>query len=626
VVTALEPPLAQRLPGAMRGALVAYALFVAFNYLSILWADVPGDAWEGANRALLYGMVLALVATRPWSRQAGTAALAVAGFGIAAFALGVHVVAAFGDPLDLFLRGRLSEPAGYANAASALWLLGLFPLLHFAVARLAPWPVRAVALAGAALLLETALLTQSRGGAVAVVVAALVYLIAAPQRHAAVAAMVVLAAVTAISFDTLVEVRDASSAAELASDLAEARAAIALSALAAALLGALAALAAARIGPSRRRGGLARAGNWGMAAVAALAVAAALVAIGNPVDWVGDRWDDFRTSGYSEVESGGSRFGGSLGSNRYDFYRVALNEFSDHPLVGIGSENFVGPYLEQRRSSEAPRWPHSLAFRLLAQLGLVGTGLFLAFLGLTLTAVARAIRPSEPAVAGVAAAALAAFAAWFAQGLVDWLWAFAGLGVVAFALLGVAARSTDAPPVEAAAPGAIAAPPARPGPRRVALALLLVALGLSLALPGIAARYISAAYEDYPSTGVGVVLDRLDRAADLDFLSADPLVAKGVIAQRFGRRRVALDAFAGAVEREPRNWFARFELGLAKAGLGRREAAVAEIRRAIRLNPRQPLAREVLRRVRRGRPVDTTAIERRLNEQLVSKLQPLDPG
>ena len=45
--------------------------YVAWSYLSILWAGVPGDAWEGANRTLLYVLVFALFAT--W-RQHGTSA------------------------------------------------------------------------------------------------------------------------------------------------------------------------------------------------------------------------------------------------------------------------------------------------------------------------------------------------------------------------------------------------------------------------------------------------------------------------------------------------------------------------------------------------------------------------
>src|ERR1700744_4950831 len=35
-------------------ALGCLAAFTALSFLSIVWADVPGVAWEGANRTLLY--------------------------------------------------------------------------------------------------------------------------------------------------------------------------------------------------------------------------------------------------------------------------------------------------------------------------------------------------------------------------------------------------------------------------------------------------------------------------------------------------------------------------------------------------------------------------------------------
>ena len=44
-----------------------------FSFLSILWAGVPGDAWEGANRTLLYLLVFALFAC--WRQRGASAAL-----------------------------------------------------------------------------------------------------------------------------------------------------------------------------------------------------------------------------------------------------------------------------------------------------------------------------------------------------------------------------------------------------------------------------------------------------------------------------------------------------------------------------------------------------------------------
>ncbi len=53
----------------VRIALGALAAYTALSYLSILWAAVPGEAWEGANRTLLYLLVFALFAC--WRQRGG---------------------------------------------------------------------------------------------------------------------------------------------------------------------------------------------------------------------------------------------------------------------------------------------------------------------------------------------------------------------------------------------------------------------------------------------------------------------------------------------------------------------------------------------------------------------------
>jgi tetratricopeptide (TPR) repeat protein len=615
LVLTLEAPAGPRLPPLIWGAVLSYAAFVALNYLSILWAAVPGDAWDGANRALVFGLAFALVASRRWPREVGLTALLLTGFGILVVAVGTLVSGAVSDPVSQFVGGRLSAPAGYANAAAALFLMGVFPLLYLAAARILSWPLRGLALGGATVLLQTALLTQSRGGAAAVAVAAVVFIVLVPQRWAALSCMAVAGGLTALQFGTLTDLTGIAGVGAFEDRLADVRATIAFSAIVATAIGALVALAGSRV--AAPADSVRRAGGWGLAALAALTAVLAVAAIGNPASWAESRWDDFRSSGYSEVERGDNRFGGSLGSNRYDFYRVALAEFADHPVAGIGSENFLVPYLEQRRSHEAPHFPHSLAFRLLSQLGIVGTLLFLAFLSFALVAVARQLRRAGPVETGIAAAALAAFSVWFAQGLVDWLWAFTGLGIIAFAMLALAARSGDA------SDGGAPAGNAGSGLGRVVLVAVTIVLAVSLALPGLAARYVSSAYESYAAGSVGVALDRLDQAAELDFLSAEPYAAKGVIAQRSGMPAVAAKAFEQSVEREPDNWFARLELGMSLAAAGKREAAVRQLLDARRLNPGLPVVGEVLQRVRRGRQVDPIAVEAELESRLTSKLRPL---
>ena len=68
-------------------------------------------------------------------------------------------------------------------------------------------------------------------------------------------------------------------------------------------------------------------------------------------------WHSFK---YSQEPTGAESHFGGLGSNRYDFWRVGLIEFRQHPVQGIGVDNFLVPYLEQRRSTEEPAYPHSL--------------------------------------------------------------------------------------------------------------------------------------------------------------------------------------------------------------------------------------------------------------------------
>jgi tetratricopeptide (TPR) repeat protein len=221
--------------------------------------------------------------------------------------------------------------------------------------------------------------------------------------------------------------------------------------------------------------------------------------------------------------------------------------------------------------------------------------------------------------ASVAAGAFAASAAFFVHALVDWLWAFPALGVLAFGMLGVATRiddrADDEPPRRAAT---------MPFLGRLALAVLVLASAVSLAIPGIAARYTMSAYDDFRSDP-SAALERLERAADLNPLSDEPLVAQGVIEQRLGRPRRALAPLRGAIERRPGNWFSHLELGLAESAVGHPRLAMASLKEAARLNPRQPLVHDTLEKLRRGRRVDPVAVERELYRSLQDRLQATDP-
>ena len=74
-----------RFPLAVRIALGALAAYTALSFLSIPWAAVPGDAWEGADRTLLYLLVFALFAC--WRQRGAGAALLLGAWTLALIVL-----------------------------------------------------------------------------------------------------------------------------------------------------------------------------------------------------------------------------------------------------------------------------------------------------------------------------------------------------------------------------------------------------------------------------------------------------------------------------------------------------------------------------------------------------------
>ncbi|MES1193385.1 MAG: O-antigen ligase family protein, partial [Solirubrobacterales bacterium] len=302
----------------------------------------------------------------------------------------------------------------------------------------------------------------------------------------------------------------------------------------------------------------------------------------------------------------GSRLTSGLGSNRYDFYRVGLDVFADHPIVGIGADNFFQDYLQRGESNETPRNPHNLALRTLAQTGIVGALLLLTAFGAALAAGWRAMRDPDPLSAAVAGGAVLAFLYWVVHGMTDWFWEWAGLGAPAFALLGLAC---------ALAPRRVEETASAPARRQVGVLLAggaaLILGALAIAGPWQAERDVEAAgavfaqrpFESY---------SRLDRAADLNPFSDRPALIEGSIALRYGDLPRARTAFAEALDRNPRGQYATLELGAIASVQRDRARALALLRRAVELAPRDVTAQEALEIVEAGGTVDIAALNRRI--------------
>ena len=187
---------AEPLRVAMLGLLVAFA---GWNFLSILWADTPGDAWAGANKTAVYVASFALFALWPMTPRTFTVILGAFALAVAGTAAVVLLRAGFADDAGRFFGDfRLIAPIGYVNANVALWTAGLWPALYLGARRDIPVALRGLFLAAASLLVQIALLGQTRAWLIALPVAAAVYLLLQRQRLRAVLAIAIVAGSVAL--------------------------------------------------------------------------------------------------------------------------------------------------------------------------------------------------------------------------------------------------------------------------------------------------------------------------------------------------------------------------------------------------------------------------------------------
>jgi tetratricopeptide (TPR) repeat protein len=223
---------------------------------------------------------------------------------------------------------------------------------------------------------------------------------------------------------------------------------------------------------------------------------------------------------------------------------------------------------------------------------------------------ARSAPRGRRAVAG-AAVGIAAY--WLLHASVDWFWEFAALTGTALAMLGLAGALAPRPepgPEEAAQPSRFRVPAV------VAASLAAVALAVSIALPWTSELLVSEASDNWPEDPQGA-LDRLDRAATLNPLSNVPQLTAASIALEIDDLPRARAEFAEALEHDPETAYALLELGVIAAERGEGPEALALLRRALALTPRDEILRQTIRDVRAGRSVSVDAV----NEQIRGRVR-----
>jgi hypothetical protein len=595
-LVAVRSSALRELSRTTRGALVALGLYVAWSYLSIAWAGSPGDALTGSNRALLYLLVFALFALTPWTPRRGLAVVLAYALGVGTIAAIVLIKLTTGGHVatGLFGGGRLFSPTGYFNASAALFTSNALLSTQLAARRELPAALRGLLVAIGCGCLQLALLAQSRGWLFTLpIVIVIAVLISRDRLRVCATAALPIAGLLA-SLSRLLHVFQSASSTASVADAAGSSGRTCLLLCAAVLAGGtLIAAGERRITAPSLTARTKR--ILGLTAVALALVAAgggaAAATHGHPFRFIAQQWHGFTHP--TTAASGGSHFA-TVGSGRYDFWRVSLDAFLAHPLSGLGQDNFADYYVTRRRTGEEPSWTHSLEMRFLAHTGLVGLALFGAFLIAALRAAMRVLHGRDRRSAVVVSIALMPLVVWLIHGSVDWFWEMPALSGPALGFLGM---------------GAVVAPPegkvlwrrdmpAWRTPRLLAAtAVALTCLAaVVLWFSYLSVREISVA-SDIAASDPRAALSDLATAADLNPLSAEPGRLAGTIALQAGLPGVAESRFKQAIAREPGGWFAWLGAGLAASALGDRASARADFVVAARINTRQPAIAEALSRV-----------------------------
>jgi hypothetical protein len=570
------------LPRGLAGlALAALFLFAVWSLLSIGWAESADRALTEGDRWLLYGVFLLVVLLLLEQRRDGEVFVAAAAVGVAGIAAYDLVKMLGDDGPSLFEGSRLLEPLGYVNGLGGFFLLGFWPLAALAE-RARAHALAGAAAAGASLLASLVLLTDSRGTVFAFAASAFLLLLLVPGRNRRAWIVLAVLAGLAAAWGPLTDVTQALPAHRFAPPEDAIRLGAERALLVAAAVGVLWGLASWALATARGRSralavSLPRISAVALTGVAVIALATAAVAVKDPVGKVSDQYNAFTELKPTDRSS---RFT-SGGGNRYDYWRIAWNQFKDHPLDGVGAGNFDRTYFLERRTKEDVRQAHSIELGTLGELGLAGAAL----LGTFLVAVflgawrrSREVRLGEPGI-GLTVAALGIFVVWLAQTSVDWLHLIPGLTGVALGAAAILLRPLR--PRQDRAPSLFPIPiPAV----LVALALAAVAI-VFIGRPTVAEHLRSEAQDEavaHPAQALGTIGESLSLNPD----SLQAYYTKASALARLDAYLPARRALFEAIHREPHNYVSWALLGDLTTRRGDIPGAMRAYRRASSLNPR----------------------------------------
>lgn len=572
---------------------VALAFYCAWILLSVSWSDAPARALIDFNRALLYLLVLVLLGSLP--RKRAYLAWAVRGVALAMVAICAValVTRLFPDAIDVapaVADKRLSYPLTYWNALGLMAAVGLVLCMHFTASEREPAILRVLGAGAVPVLATTLYFTFSRGGAGVALLGLVVYAVVAHPRSLILGLMAagpatVVALMSAYDADLLAgaEPRSMAAAAQ-GEEVAVVVGVCIVAALALRVLGLVVDARLRRIPVStttRKRAATAA------AAAAVVLALVAVVGLEAPAK-VADQVEGFTEPGFaSSPEDRRGRLTDVRNNGRIEQWRVALEAFDQAPIRGDGAGKFAHRWARDRDNDLKVEDAHSVYLESLAELGLVGGLLIVVTLAMILGAFAARARGEQR---HLYAALLGVALAWAVHAGVDWDWEMPAVTLWLFALGGMA-LAVDRERAPAWAP---------PRLTRVVAALACLALLVPAGGMALSQLHLNRSVEGLKSGDCeGAVHSALASTRAMP-VRPEPFEVLGFCDVRLGNADLGVQMLEAAIKREPDSWVLHYGLALVRGTAGRDPRPAA--RRALELNPLEPLARNAVKIFRTNDP------------------------
>jgi O-Antigen ligase len=559
-------------------SLLAFVALATLTTLSLLWSIAPDLTWIEANRTLTYlvvfaaGIALARLAPGSWG-------VLLKGLLLGATAVVGYALASRVWPSSLAaneIYARIGQPYGYWNAVGVTAALAIPPAVWLGARRSGHAPANALAYPLLGLLIVALFLSYSRGALAAAVIAMIIWFAFVPLRVRSLAVLGV-SVVGSVPVIVWALSRDAFTKDLVPLSVRESAAGefgLLLVTMVAGLLaiGLIIGFRVSREAPSpriRRRVGVAA------VTVAVLVPLAAFTSVAfsqrGLTGTISNRFHALTSE--TATTSGGPQRLTQTSSSRGRYWRNAGHIFAAHPLDGTGAGTFGVARLRYRKDVLVARHAHGFFAQTMADMGILGLLVVLAFAAAWLAAVFRTTggrlrfwrpdgAPWDAERVGVVALALAALV-FGIHSAIDWTWFVPGCAVMGIFAAGfVAGRG----PVPALA-GAAAPAPQLPRNARAwlvpkehwrigaagAIALVAILCAWAVDQPQ---RSDSATNDALALVAQGkfqAALSKADHAHNLNPLSPKPLLVRAAVQDSAGDTKDALATLESAVIQQPSN-------------------------------------------------------------------------